>query len=156
MSCRYFSHYELVNYAHIMTSFKYLRVSIVPLKVSCIVFSIASIILWYIFSCKCFNWVTWRMLAPCYDYSLVTLSLYDHLVFDLLYHFMLVAMHDYDRYALLVGGIPVFLLASTCTEYVLYSYIQPPKAKFFQSVSTISTYLWYFIATPCDLFMCYL
>src|SRR3954454_15526494 len=83
ISCRYFSHYELFNYAHIMTSFKYLRVSIVPLKVSCIVFSIASIILCYIFSCKCFNWVTWRMLASCYDYSLVTLSLYEHLVFDL-------------------------------------------------------------------------
>src|SRR3954454_9078960 len=46
MSCRYCSHYELVDYAHIMTSFKYLRVSIVPLRVSCIVFSIASIILW--------------------------------------------------------------------------------------------------------------
>src|SRR3954470_9612230 len=83
MSCRYCSHYELANYAHIMTSFKYLRVSIVPLKVSCIVFSIASIILWYIFSCKCFNWVTWRMLASCYDYSLATLSLYEHLIFDL-------------------------------------------------------------------------
>src|SRR3954468_20223910 len=83
MSCRYCSHYELVNYAHIMTSLKYLRVSIVPLKVSCIAFSIASIILWYIFSCKCFNWVTWRMLASCYDYTLVTLSLYEHLVFDL-------------------------------------------------------------------------
>src|SRR4051812_42688457 len=81
--------YKLVDYAHIMTSFKYLRVSIVPLKVSCIVFSIASIILWYIFSCECINWVTWRMLAPCYDYSLVTLSLYEHLVFDLLYQFML-------------------------------------------------------------------
>ena len=25
--------------------------------------------------------LTWRMLAPCYDYTLVTLSLYDHLVF---------------------------------------------------------------------------
>src|SRR3954454_4124272 len=83
MSCRYYFQYELVDYAHIMTSFKYLRVFIVPLNVSCIVFSIASIILWYIFSCECFNWVTWRMLAPCYDYSLVTLSLYEHLVFDL-------------------------------------------------------------------------
>src|SRR4051794_29254701 len=72
MSYRYCSHYERVNYAHIMNSFKYLRVSIVPLKVSCIVFSIASIILWYIFSCKCFNWVTWRMLASCYDYISVT------------------------------------------------------------------------------------
>src|SRR3954452_6192789 len=113
-----------------------------PLKVSCIVFSIASIILWYIFSCKCFNWVTWCMLAPCYDYSLFTLSLYEHLVFDLLYHFMLwsicfVAMHDYGRYALLVGRIPVFLLASTCTEYELYSCIQPPKAKFSSSVHHI-------------------
>src|SRR3954468_20120602 len=74
--------YELVDYAHIMTSFKYMRVFIVPLKVSCIVFSIASIILWYIFSREYFNWVTWRMLASCYDYSLVTLSLYEHLVFD--------------------------------------------------------------------------
>ena len=125
--------------------------SIVPLKVSCIVFSIASIILWYIFSCKCFNWVTWRMLAPCYDYSLVTLSLYEHLVFDLLYHFMLwsicfVAVHDYGHYALLVGRIPVFLLASTCTEFSTHaSNHQKPG---FPAVSTISTYLWYFIATP--------
>src|SRR3954453_23361832 len=83
MSCRYCSFHELLNYADIITSFKYLRVSIVPFKVPCIVFSIASIILWYIFSCKCFNCVTWRMIAPCYDYSLVTLSLYEHLVFDL-------------------------------------------------------------------------
>src|SRR4051812_34692021 len=57
MSCRYCSHHELVDYAYIMTSLKLPRVFIVPLKVSCIVFSIASIILWYIFSCKCFNWV---------------------------------------------------------------------------------------------------
>ena len=82
-------------------------------KFHALFFSIASIILWYMFSCKCFNWVTWRMLAPSYDYSLVTLVLYERLVFDLLYHFMLwsicfVAMHDYGYYALLVGRIPVF------------------------------------------------
>src|SRR3954447_3243715 len=46
-------------------------------------------------------------------------------------------MHDYDRYALLVGRIPVFLLASTCTEYELYSCIQPPKGKFSISVNHI-------------------
>src|SRR4051794_33367697 len=40
-------------------------------------------------------------------------------------------MHDYGHYALLVGRIPVFLLASTCTEYELYLCIQPRKAKFF-------------------------
>src|SRR3954470_20698229 len=38
-------------------------------------------------------------------------------------------MHDYGRYALLVGRIPVFLLASICTKYSLYSCIQPPKTK---------------------------
>ena len=57
MSCRYCSYHELVDYAYIMTCFKQLRVSSVPLKVSCIVFSIVSIKLWYIFSCKYFNWV---------------------------------------------------------------------------------------------------
>src|SRR4051795_939663 len=121
-------------------------------------FSIASIILWYIFSCECFNWVTWCMLAPCYDNSLVTLSLYEHLVFDLLYHFMLcsicfVAVHDYGHYALLVGRIPIFLLASTCIVLLVHPTTKKPS---FPAVSTISTYLWYFIATPCGLFMCYL
>src|SRR3954451_13574174 len=82
MSCRYCSHHELVDYAYIMTSLKSLRVFIVPWKVSCIVFSIASIILWYIFSCKCFNWVDLAHFEP-------SLSLYEHLVFDFLYHFML-------------------------------------------------------------------
>src|SRR3954462_10321796 len=55
-------------------------------------------------------------------------------------------MHDYGRYALLVGRIPVFLLASTCIEFSTHaSNHQKPS---FPSVSTISTYLWYFIATP--------
>src|SRR3954469_6424785 len=117
-------------------------------------FSIASIILWYIFSSECFNWVTWRMLAPCYDYSLVTLSLYKHLVFDLLYHFMLlsiyfVVVHDYGHYALLVGRIPVVLLASTCTKYELYSCIQPPKAKF--SIRVHHIYL--FVVFHCHSFV---
>src|SRR4051812_32400659 len=50
---------------------------------------------------------------------------------------MFVAMHDYGRYALLVGRIPVFLLASLCTEYDLYPCIQPPKTKSAKSVHHI-------------------
>src|SRR3954464_9334554 len=87
--------------------------------------------------------MTWRMLAPCYDYISVTLCLYDHLVFDLLYHFMIesicfVAMHDYGHYALLVGRIQ-----SICSIHA--SNHQKPSLP---KVSTISTYLCYFISTP--------
>ena len=37
----------------------------------------------------CFIGLTWRMLISCFDYISVAYSLYDHLVFDLWYHFML-------------------------------------------------------------------
>jgi hypothetical protein len=36
-----------------------------------------------VFSFDALFGLTWHMLTPCYDYELVTLSLYDHLVFDL-------------------------------------------------------------------------
>src|SRR3954469_11653672 len=102
-----------------------------PLKVSCIVFSIASIILWYIFSCKCFNWVTWHMLAPCYDYLLVTLSLYEHLV----------------------GRIPVFLLASTCIVLPMHPTI---KSHVFQQCPPYLPICGISLPLICGLFMCYL
>ena len=38
-------------------------------------------------------------------------------------------MHDYGHHCSLSWSLPVFLLAFTCTEYELYSCIQPPKTK---------------------------
>ena len=98
------------------------------------------------------------MLAPCYDYISVTLCLYDHLVFDLLYHFMLwsicfVAMHDYGLYALLVGRIQSF--ASLHLYWVWALLVHPTtKNQSLPSVSTISTYLWYFFATSQVVCLC--
>ena len=66
-----------------------------------------------VFSFDALFGLTWRMLISCYDFKPVTLSLYDHLVFDLWYHFMLwlicfVAMHYYGHYCSLSWSLPVF------------------------------------------------
>src|SRR3954453_15687801 len=89
------------------------------------------------------------MLAPCYDYSLVTLRLYDHLVFDLCITLC------FDQYILSLCMIwPLCSLSwshpSLFASLHLYCFTnasnhQKPS---FPAVSTISTYLWYFIATP--------
>ena len=115
---------------------------IVPLKVSCIVFSIASIILWYIFSCKCFIWVDlahactmlWLHIShfkPLWSFSfLACISLY-------------ALINMFCRYAWLwplcslSWSHPSLLLAFICTEYDLYSCIQPPKTKFAKRVHHI-------------------
>src|SRR3954462_8048021 len=90
------------------------------------------------------------MLAQCYDYISVTLCLYNHLVFDLLYHSMLesiffVAMHDYGHYALLVGRIQSFASLHLYFSILLR---HPTTKNQVCQVSTISTYFWYFISTP--------
>ena len=105
---------------------------IVPLKVSCIVFSIASIILWYIFSCKCFIWVDLAHACTMFWLHISHFKPLWSFSFWLVYHFMLwsicfVAMHDYGHYALLVGRIQSF--ASLHLYWVFYSCIQPPKTK---------------------------
>jgi hypothetical protein len=71
-----------------------------------------------------------------FDFKPVASSLYDHLVFDLWYHFILWLIM-FCRYAwlwlLLLSLLvtPSLLLAFTCTEYELYSCIQLPKTKLF-------------------------
>ena len=50
-------------------------------------------------------------------------------------------MHDYGHYCSLSWSLPVFLLAFTCTEYELYSCIQPPKTKVANCVHHIYLYV---------------
>src|SRR3954452_3084234 len=56
-------------------------------------------------------------------------------------------MHDYGHYALLVGRIPVFLLAFICTERKCFSCIQTPKTKLANSFHCHS-----FVVCSCAIF----
>src|SRR4051812_22518333 len=98
------------------------------------------------------------MLAPCYDYSLVTLSLYEHLVFDLCItlcfdQYIFVAVHDYGHYALLVGRIPVFLLASTCIVLPMHP---TTESQVFHQCPPYLPICGISLPLLCGLFMCYL
>ena len=79
MSC-WMLFYMFSNYCFSMTCLKYLRVPNVPLKESCFVSIKHKIV---VFSFNALFGLTWRMFISCYDFKPVTLSLYDHLVFDL-------------------------------------------------------------------------
>ena len=152
---------ELINYICIMTCLKSLRVIIVPLEVSCIVSSIGSIILWFIFSCKCFIWVDLAHACTMFWLSLSHLCLYDHLVFDLLCHFMLwsicfVAMHDYGLYALLVGRIQSFASLHLYWVWALLVHPTTKKTKFAKRVHHIYLFVVFPCHFPSSLLMCYL
>src|SRR4051812_44610207 len=79
MSC-FMLFYMFSNYCCSMTFLKCLRVLNKPLKESCS-FSIKHKIV--VFSFDALFGLTWHMVISGYDFKPVTLSLYDHLVFDL-------------------------------------------------------------------------
>jgi hypothetical protein len=124
-----------------MTCLKWLRLLNVPLKESCVVF-----IIWeHIIVVSSFDALYLGWLGACLHHVWLQTScssLYDHLVFDLWYHFML-CLIIFCCYAwlwpLLVSLLvaPSLLLAFTCTEREYFSCIQLPKMKLFQCVHYI-------------------
>jgi hypothetical protein len=120
-----------------MTCLKWLRLLNEPLKKSCVVFYYVEAFIW--FSPWCFIRVDLAHAYNMFDSYKVAISLYDHLVFDLSYHFMLLLMmscHYAWLWPLMLSYLvaPRLLLALICTEYELYSCIQLPKTKLFQCV----------------------